>query len=237
MKITMRPAGEAVVLDLQGTIDIDAAQFIETVGALLKVGSLDILCNFEAVEFADYMGLSAIAIACKDVMNHHGRFVLYNVPAHISQLFNAVGLNDSLEICATEEEALRKLEEDRVISEIVKKKLRRKFKRLSMRIPVEYKQRDVPGEEYFKGNVFNLSAIGAFVVGEKCFSLGDVLSARIFLSGRKEPLALDARVVWSADKRLKRNVLSGFGIEFYRITPAVQRLIIEFIDKNIANPL
>ena len=237
MKLNVRSLENSIVLDVQGRIDIDSANLIETVGAFLRVNSLDILCNLEDVEFVDYMGVSVIAIACKNVLNHHGRFILYNVPVHVRQLFQVAGLEGILEICSNEEEALKQMRQDRAISEILKKKLRRKFKRLNIRIPLEYKQTFVPEDQYFKGKIINLSAIGAFVIGEKCFSLGDVLTMRIFLTGTDKPFTVSGRVVWMADKQLQRHVISGFGVEFSDIDQTTQNMIFDFIERNLADPI
>ena len=56
MEIKARQNGSIVILDLAGRIDIDSANFVEAVGQCVRDGYLDILCNFEEVDFIDYLG-------------------------------------------------------------------------------------------------------------------------------------------------------------------------------------
>ena len=83
LEITFRKHEAIAILDLSGNIDIDASNFIEKVGWCLENGYEDMLCNFENINLADYAGLSVLAIAYKNVLNHKGRIKFLNVPGHI----------------------------------------------------------------------------------------------------------------------------------------------------------
>ena len=83
LEIKSRRIKTTVILELSGTIDIDSANLIERVGQALTDGYRDILCDFESVTSVDYSGLSALAIAFKNTVNHKGRMKFYGVPAHI----------------------------------------------------------------------------------------------------------------------------------------------------------
>ena len=53
-----------------GRIDSDSANLIEIVGQCVRDGYTDVLCNFETVESIDYLGVSAIVIAYKEIVNN-----------------------------------------------------------------------------------------------------------------------------------------------------------------------
>jgi anti-anti-sigma factor len=71
LEVTLRKAHTVAVLDLSGTIDIDASVLIEKIGWCLENGYKDLLCNFENVNFIDYAGLTVLSIAYKNIVNHH----------------------------------------------------------------------------------------------------------------------------------------------------------------------
>src|SRR3989338_9251108 len=130
LEINFQRNSSVSVLDLSGNIDIDASNFIEKVCWCLENGYEDILCNFENVNLIDYAGLSVLAIAFKNVANHKGRIKFINIPAHIKKVFSLVCMDRVFEIYETEESALNSFKEDKIIAEIQKKQLRRRFKRL-----------------------------------------------------------------------------------------------------------
>src|SRR3989338_7655650 len=130
MEIRARTKDRIIILDLVGRIDVNSANFIEVVGKCLHDGYCDILCNFEEVDFIDYMGISVIVIAYKDVVNNNGRMKFANMPSHLKNLFSISGLDRVIEIHTNEDIAVNSFKEDRIIENIKKLQLRRRFKRL-----------------------------------------------------------------------------------------------------------
>ena len=106
MEIKARQRNEIVILDLCGRIDVNSANLIEVVGQCIRDGWRDILCNFEEVEFIDYMWISVVAIAYKEVMNNKGRMRFVNVQAHLKKLFSITGLDRVIEFYASEDLAV-----------------------------------------------------------------------------------------------------------------------------------
>ncbi len=90
LTIEFRRINAIAILDLSGSIDMDASNFIENVGWCLENGYRDLLCNFENVNMIDYAGLSVISIAYRNVVNHQGRIKFVNVPAHVNKIFSRV---------------------------------------------------------------------------------------------------------------------------------------------------
>jgi len=235
MKILTRQREGVIILDIEGNMDINASNFVETIGSLLNQGYKNILCNFSQVNLIDYVGVSVIAVACKNVINHKASIKFYNVPFHIKRLFSIVGLDRILECYETEEQALNSFKEDKIILQILKKKLRRRFKRIPIKRDIEYKQKFSQKDSYYKGKILNLSAIGVFVIARKVFSQGELLSCRIRLLPSPEIIEVTAKVVWVADKYLQKEESPGMGLEFYKITPQIQEKIIQFVEKNLSS--
>jgi anti-sigma B factor antagonist len=232
LEIDFRRFKSIAILDLSGSIDIDCANFIEMVAWCLGNGYKDVLCNFDNVNLVDYAGLSVLAIAYKDVTNHKGRIKLVHVAAHIQKVFCMVGLDRVFEIYQDEEFALRTFEEDRIISEIQKKQLRRRFQRLPLDIGIEFKSKE-KADKYSEGKVLNISGVGLLVFAEKVYPLGEILDIRLSLLPKPGLLELEAKVVWLVEKEIQPQIYPGMGLEFYNIDSQMQKKIIEFVDRNL----
>ncbi len=234
MEIKARQHENIIILDLAGRIDVNSANLIEIIGQCLHDGYNDILCNFEEVEFIDYTGMSAIVLAYKEVVNSHGRMKFVNIPAHIKGIFSISGLDRIIEIYATEDLALNSFKEDKIIENIKKMQLRRRFKRLPTDIKIELKDKYDKKAPYLKVDILNLSAIGAYIYGCDKFKLGDDVILRMKLSPKPEEVELEAKVVWLPDKQVQHQVHPGMGVEFSNIPTPVQQKLIEFIERNLS---
>lgn len=234
MNIRARQKNGIVILDLSGKIDVDSANFVEAIGQCLRDGYSDIVCNLEEVDFIDYTGISVIVIAYKEVINSHGRIKFVNVPAHIRNIFSVAGLDRSVEIYPDEESALESFKEDRIIEDIKKMQLRRRFKRLPIDIKIELKTKHQRSPECLHLDLINLSAIGAFIFGCEKFKLGDEVVLRMKLPPKQEELELDAKVVWIADKQIQPHGYPGMGLAFINISAYTQQRLVEFIERNLS---
>ncbi|MCM8795471.1 MAG: PilZ domain-containing protein [Candidatus Omnitrophica bacterium] len=232
LEIAFRTFNSIAILDLMGNIDIDAANFIEMVGWCLGNGYREILCNFSEVNLVDYAGLSVLAIAYKDVLNHKGTMKLVNVSPHIRRVFSLVYMDRVLEIYEDEDFALRSFQEDKVIAEIKKKHLRRRFPRLDLDIGVEFKSKS-KDEPFRQGRVLNISAVGMLVFAECIYPLGEILEVRLLLLPQPGEVELEARVVWLVEKELQPQIYPGMGLEFYNLDSLTQKKILEFVERNL----
>ena len=232
LQIELRRVGAIAVLDCSGSIDIDAARFIETIGWCLENGYKDILCNFENVNFVDYAGLSVIAVGYKDAVNRKGRVRFVHVQAHVQKLLCMVHLDEVFEAYSDENMAIRSFEEDRAISEIQKKQLRRRFRRLPIEIGIEFKAAD-KDEPFTRGTVLNISGVGLLVFAEKMYHLGEILHIRLTLSPTPGVLELQTKVVWLVHKELQPHLYPGMGLGFHNLDSETQRKIVEFVERNL----
>ena len=234
MEINIRKTKDAVILDLKGNFDVNASNFIEKMGELLRQGFKGIVCNFENVNMVDYMGLSGLAIAYRNVANHKASLKFYNVPVHIKNIFSLLMLDKIFEIHPGEAEAVASIREKGVFARLAKKKLRRRFKRLPINLEIKFRPKYSSSQDYFEGKIFNLSASGVFIYTEKVFNLNDILRLRLFLGSEKEVIELDARVLWLADKKLQPQFCPGMGVEFYKASNKLEKKIISFVNRNIS---
>ncbi|MFH1457578.1 MAG: anti-sigma factor antagonist [Candidatus Omnitrophota bacterium] len=234
MEIRARQKNNIIILDLHGRIDIDCANFVEVVGQCIRDGFCDILCNFEEVDFIDYMGVSVVVIAYKEVVNSKGRMKFTNVPAHLKNVFSIAGLDRIIEIYATEDLALNSFKEDKVIEDIKKMQLRRRFKRLPIDIKIELKSKYDKDFRCLKLDILNLSAVGAYIYGYDKFKLGDEVILKMGLPPKNEDIELDAKVVWLPDKQIQHIIHPGMGVEFSRIPSSVQQKLLNFIERNLS---
>ena len=232
MEIRARQKGKIIILDLCGRIDVNSANLVEVVGQCLRDGYTDILCNFEDVEFVDYMGVSVIVIAYKELANNNGRMKFSNIPAHLKNIFSVAGIDKVIDTYASEDLAINSFKEEKIIENIKKMQLRRRFKRLPIDIKVELKVDKMP--TCLKAELLNLSAIGAYIYGCGQFKLGDEVILKLKLPPKAEGLELPAKVVWLSDKQIQPHAHPGMGIEFYNIPSLAQEKLLGFIERNLS---
>ncbi|MBP7835953.1 MAG: anti-sigma factor antagonist [Candidatus Omnitrophica bacterium] len=234
MEIRARQDNGIVILDLSGRIDVNAANLVEVIGQCLRDGYIDILCNLEEVDFIDYMGTSVVVIAYKEVMNNRGRMKFCNVPQHIRNILGIAGMDRVIEMYPDETLALNSFKEDKVIEDIQKMQLRRRFKRLPIDIKVELKAKYARNPVCLKLDLLNISAIGAFIFGCNKFALGDEVVLKMKLPPKREALELEAKIVWIPDKQVQPHSYPGVGVEFINMPPDIQQKLIDFIERNLS---
>jgi len=234
MEIRARQKESIIILDLIGRIDVDCANLVEAVAQCLRDGYTDILCNLEEIEFIDYMGISVVVIVYKEVMNAHGRMKLCNVPAHIRNILCIAGLDRVIGMYPDETIALDSFKEDKIIEDIKKMQLRRRFKRLPIDIKIELKAKGARNPVCLKLDVLNLSAIGAYIFGCNQFKLGDEVILKLKLPPKDDLLELEAKVVWLPDKHVQPHSYPGMGVEFSNVSRDMQQKLVEFIERNLS---
>jgi uncharacterized protein (TIGR02266 family) len=234
MPCRIRDAGKVTILDIEGNVDINSSDIIETVGWLLGTGKLQILCNMENVDMADYNGISILTIAYKNVINHKGRMKFLNVPLPVMELFKLVRLDMLFECYYDESAAVASFSE--VASEITKMHLRRRFTRLDIHLKVKYSL--AGGQKapaVFSAEVLNISGSGIFVYTANTFPINSPLNLELNLPGEADRLEVAGKVVWLPDQELQPHSYPGMGIAFTHLSNRAERLIVDFVEKNITH--
>jgi len=230
--IRIREQDNVHILDIDGRIDINSSELIEMVGWLVNSGKVNILFNFENVDIIDYNGLSILAIAYKNIINHKGRLKLLNVPISIVEMLKVAKLDSIFELYTDEEEAVRSFSE----SEAQSMHLRRKFPRLDIHLRVSYKMiSDNKNPKIFEGNVLNISAAGLYIYSPHIFPIGAMLDLKFSIPGSTAVFETTGRVSWLADKELQSHSYPGMGVSFSHLTSEKERSIVDFIDKNVTH--
>lgn len=232
MAIRVRESGGVDILDIEGNVDINSSELIEAVGWLVNSGKLNILVNFENVGMVDYSGLSILAIAYKNVVNHKGKMKLVNVPLPVIELLKVVKLDNVFELCSDEKSAIDGFFDAGVCS----LNLRRRFPRLDIHIKVRYR---LVGSgknlKTFDGTALNLSAAGMYIHSKYTFPLNSLLELSLGMPGRPEKLEASGRVIYISDKDLQPHAYPGMGVAFAHLEPEKEKLVIDFIDKNVTH--
>ncbi|HNX82454.1 MAG TPA: PilZ domain-containing protein [Candidatus Omnitrophota bacterium] len=232
MDLKMRMQDNIIIFDIAGVIDVNSAVLVETVGQCIRDGYPDILFNFEDVTNVDYMGVSVLAIAYKDVVNNKGRLRFLHVPIFLKNLLGVVGLEREIEIFTDDNLAVRSFQEDKAIEDIKKMHLRRRFRRLPLAIKVEVHKKFTRNPVCYKVDMVNLSAIGGYIFGCDKFTLGDDVTLTFQLPPDQKELKLDAKVVWLCDRQVQPHLYPGMGVEFSNISTEIQEKIFEFVERN-----
>ena len=232
MPARFRESGNITVLDIEGNVDINSSDIVESVGYLLNSGKSNFIFNLESVNLVDYSGLSVLAIAYKNILNHNGRARFIHVPPQVTELFKMVKLDSVFETCIDENSAIKSFYEGS--AELAH--LRRRFKRLDMNLKIRYW---VVGSQrrpkIFEGEVVNMSAAGLYIFSKYTFPINTQLEIELIHRGETRFLDATARVIWIADKELQPHFYPGMGIAFVHLPKENEKLIIDFIDKNITH--
>jgi len=235
MDIRIRERDNIIILDLEGTIDINASNLVETVGRLTQRKRHQIICNFENVEHVDYIGVSLLAVAYKNILNNKGKMVMCNVRQGIRETLSVVGLERALSFYESEDEALAGIRGEDSLFSVINKQLRRRFKRITLHTDIEYRRKFSHDTDFYKGRVVNLSALGVFTMGRKIFSVGDILTSRLYLLPEPGTIELETKVVWIADKSLQPAEYPGMGLEFYNLDQSIQKDIVAFVERHLTH--
>ncbi len=232
MEIKTRYKDGVMIIDIAGAIDADSAVLVETVGQCLREGYCDILCNFEDVAAIDYVGIAALVLMYKEALNNRGRLRFSCIPAHLKNMLAVAGLDRVIEMYAAEDLAVSSFHEDKIIDNIQKMRLRRRFRRLPIDIKIELKDKYERVPQCLQLDIINLSPVGAYIFGCDKFKLKDEITVRFKLGSDPQEFVLDATVVWLPDRQIQPHLYPGMGIAFREIPAQIQEKIFAFIERN-----
>ena len=233
MPCRIRDAGSVSILDIDGGIDINSSDIIETVGWLIDSNKLSILCNLENVDMVDYNGLSILAIAYKNVINHKGKMKFMNVPLQVMELFRVVRLDMVFECYFNETAAISSFSGD---GAALKAPLRRRFQRLDIHLKVRYNLTSgSSASTVFQGDVLNISGAGLFMSTKDIFPINSPLLLTLNLPNEAKPISTPGRVIWLPDDELQPHSYPGMGVAFTHLDKDAEIAIVNFVEKNVSH--
>lgn len=69
-------------------------------------GNVDILVDFEKVDYISSMGIGTLISLCRDIREKNGSLILYGIQDSVRDIFQRTHLDKRLIICSTHNEAL-----------------------------------------------------------------------------------------------------------------------------------
>lgn len=84
-------------------------ELMNTVEKQIGPGNIDILVDFEKVEYISSMGIGTLISLSRDIRKKNGRLILFGIQDSVKDTFDRTHLNKRLIMCATQDEALKML--------------------------------------------------------------------------------------------------------------------------------
>jgi len=232
MNIIVTETDNISIIKIKGRIDINSSGIIETVGQLIKDEKKYILLNLGGVTMVDYGGISILAIAYKDVINHNGKLKFCNVTPGAEEALRLVRLDCVFEIYKDEGTALRAFRHKPPVDE---KAMRRRFDRADLHIDVEFtgaKNEKGGRPVWYSAKLLNMSGEGLFLYTKKLLPIGEKIRLKIDLSDGKA-FEAEGTVIWIADKILQPQSSPGMGVFIKRMGRREQDRVLKFINSRL----
>ncbi len=98
------------VIKVSGNLDGHRSdELMNAVEKQIVPGNMDILVDFENVDYISSMGIGTLISLYRDIREKNGQFILYGIRDSVKEIFDRTHLNKRLIICADQDEALNKL--------------------------------------------------------------------------------------------------------------------------------
>jgi uncharacterized protein (TIGR02266 family) len=106
-------------------------------------------------------------------------------------------------------------------------------RRTAPRIELEVEVGMETDHNFYTGLTQDISSGGLFVATGIAYSVGDLMTIRFTLPGRKEPIVAEAEVRWVRDSRFMRtDSPEGIGLRFVSLTPEATTSIAAFLERR-----
>ena len=110
MEIVAEKKNDISIFKLQGRLDSNTApEFEEKLFQDIKTGALNVVVDFENLDYISSAGLRVILKATKELKRSEGRFVLCALKDYVKEVFEISGFDSFLPIVADMEAALAKM--------------------------------------------------------------------------------------------------------------------------------
>lgn len=95
------------VVKVSGNLDGHRSdELMDAVEKQIAPGNIDILVDFEKVDYISSMGIGTLISLYRDIREKNGRLVLYGISNSVKEIFDRTHLNKRLIICNNQDEAL-----------------------------------------------------------------------------------------------------------------------------------
>ncbi len=98
------------VIKISGNLDGRRSdELMNAVEKQIGPGNIDILVDFEKVEYISSMGIGTLISMFRDIRSKNGQLILYGLQDGVKDIFDRTHLNKRLTMCDTRDDALNKL--------------------------------------------------------------------------------------------------------------------------------
>jgi len=95
------------VIKVSGNLDGHRSdELMNAVEKQIGPGNVDILVDFEKVDYISSMGIGTLISLYRDIREKNGQFILYGIRDSVKEIFDRTHLNKRLIICNTQDEAM-----------------------------------------------------------------------------------------------------------------------------------
>jgi anti-sigma B factor antagonist len=106
MKITIRDAGEAKVVEVEGDVDLGTSPDLRRALFESLLNSPKLAVNLAAIRYIDSSGIATLIEVLKDSQLRNKEFVLFALSPAVQQVFRLTHVIRIFQVFQTEEEAL-----------------------------------------------------------------------------------------------------------------------------------
>ena len=106
MKITIRDAGEAKVVEVEGDVDLGTSPDLRRALFESLLDSPKLAVNLAAIRYIDSSGIATLIEVLKDSQLRNKEFVLFALSPAVQQVFRLTHVLRIFQVFQTEEEAL-----------------------------------------------------------------------------------------------------------------------------------
>ena len=110
MEIVIGKDEKAVIVSLQGRMDaVTAPELEKKIDGLIEEGLNRFVINLKDLEYISSAGLRVILVIAKKLKTSNGQMLISNLKGVVNEVFEISGFTSILQICETEEDALKQI--------------------------------------------------------------------------------------------------------------------------------
>jgi anti-sigma B factor antagonist len=106
MKISVREAGEAKIVEVEGNVDLSTSSDLRRTLFAILVDAPKLALNLAAVRYIDSSGIATLIEALKDSQRLKKDFVLFGLSPAVEQVFRLTHVMRIFQVFNTEQEAI-----------------------------------------------------------------------------------------------------------------------------------
>jgi len=106
MKISVRDAGEAKIVEIEGDVDLGTSPDLRRTLFENLVQAPKVALNLAAIRYIDSSGIATLLEVLKDSQSRNKAFVLFGLSPAVQQVFHLTHVIRIFQVFQTEEEAL-----------------------------------------------------------------------------------------------------------------------------------